>query len=464
MLKTVSRLLLLALLIALLAFAFAARDGAGWRWLTKGGWHTTARISALTPQEREWAAVAWRYFVNNTQPQTGLVNGSDKQPRVTLWQMGDTLIALLAARELGLVKEAEFDDRLTRLLGTLNRLMLSESRTPGRMYSTQSATMVDFAGKPVKSGWSARDMARLLLALRLTADWAPQYQEYLERIVLRWNFCPVVDRHGELWSSMLVEGAPTLREELRLGESEYAASAFRLWGFDPQKALNPPSQNVIIYQRALAVDARDPRTTWQPSLISTLPYMLPGLEYGWQPPGINDEISQSLRERANLVYLTQQTRWEKEKVLTARADYFVGEAPWHVADTVWGNGFAWNTLGDDGKYYPRRAQVTTKAVFALWALWETPYTDALMRVAQRMFDDKRGWYEGRVEATGDYNRMVTLSTNATVLEALFYKAHGGPLLRGGLIESDSYFSLRAQDTFTSPGLCLPGERRTEARK
>jgi hypothetical protein len=27
--------------------------------------------------------------------------------------MGDTLIALLAARELGLVKEAEFDARLT---------------------------------------------------------------------------------------------------------------------------------------------------------------------------------------------------------------------------------------------------------------------------------------------------------------------------------------------------------------
>ncbi|POI36248.1 hypothetical protein C3E93_28655, partial [Klebsiella pneumoniae] len=37
---------------------------------------------------------------NNTQPQTGLVNGSDKQPRATLWQMGDTLIALLAARTI----------------------------------------------------------------------------------------------------------------------------------------------------------------------------------------------------------------------------------------------------------------------------------------------------------------------------------------------------------------------------
>ena len=63
-------------------------------------------------------------------------------------------------------------------------------------------------------------------------------------------------------------------------------------------------------------------------------------------------------------------------MLTARADFSLTQAPWHVEDTVWGNGYAWNTLGDDGKYYPRLAQVTTKAVFVLWTLWETEYTDA----------------------------------------------------------------------------------------
>ncbi len=120
MLKTLARWLAAAVLILIIAFALFSCESAGWRWLTKGGWHTTARISSLTPQEREWAGIAWRYFENNTQPQTGLVNGSDKQPRVTLWQMGDTLIALLAARELGLIQAAEFDARLTRLLGTLN--------------------------------------------------------------------------------------------------------------------------------------------------------------------------------------------------------------------------------------------------------------------------------------------------------------------------------------------------------
>ncbi len=185
MLKTIARWLAIAVVLFLIALALFGHEGAGWRWLTKGGWHTTARISSLTPQERTWAQIAWRYVENNTQPQTGLVNGSDKQPRATLWQMGDTLIALLAARELGLVKEAEFDARLTPLLGTLNRLTLTDGGSPGRLYSTQTATPVDFSGKPAASGWSAKDMARLMLALRLTAERAPQYGEYIDKIVLR---------------------------------------------------------------------------------------------------------------------------------------------------------------------------------------------------------------------------------------------------------------------------------------
>ncbi|WP_230350707.1 DUF3131 domain-containing protein [Lelliottia sp. WAP21] len=458
MLKTVACWLAAAIVVLLVAFALFSRDGAGWRWLTKGGWHTSARIDHLTPQERRWATIAWRYFQNNTQPQTGLVNGSDKQPRVTLWQIGDTLIALLSARELGLVPEAEFDARLSRLLGTLNRLTLTHTRTPGRLYSSQTAAPIDFTGKPASSGWSAKDMARLMLALRLTGERAPQYREYLDKIILRWNFCPVMDKEGELWSASVQNGQPVVREELRLGESEYAASAFRLWGFPAGKAFTPPSRNVIIYQRSLAVDARDPRTTWQPSLLATLPAMLPGLEFGWQPPGVPYEVQKAMRNRAEGIWLSQKTRWERDKVLTARADFSLSQAPWHLEDTVWGNGYAWNTLGDDGRDYPRLAQVSTRAVFVLWTLWENDYTDTLMSVTRHLNNPQLGWFEGRVEATGDINSTVTLSTNAMVLEALFYKHNAGPLFENGLKDENSYFSRRLADEFNPPGLCLPGER------
>lgn len=109
---------------------------------------------------------------------------------------------------------------------------------------------------------------------------------------------------------------------------------------------------MIIYQRRLAVDDRDPRATWQPVVLSTLPAMLPGLEFGWQPPGVPEMAQKAMRERAEGIWLSQKTRWTQDKVLTARADFSLTQAPWHVEDTVWGNGYAWNTLGDDGKYYP----------------------------------------------------------------------------------------------------------------
>lgn len=73
--------------------------------------------------------------------------------------------------------------------------------------------------------------------------------------------------------------------------------------------------------------------------------------------------------------------------------------------------------------------MTTKAVFVLWTLWETEYTDALMAVTTHLNDPQRGWFEGRVEATGDVNATLTLSTNAMVLEALFYKHNAGPLFK-----------------------------------
>ncbi|MDU6388199.1 MAG: DUF3131 domain-containing protein, partial [Pantoea sp.] len=133
----------------------------------------------------------------------------------------------------------------------------------------------------------------------------------------------------------------------------------------------------------------------------------------------------------------------------------ISAPPWHVNDTIFANGYAWNTLADDGKWVPRLAQVSTRAVFGLWALWQTPFTDALMAMTQRQNDPQRGWFEGRVEATGDYNRAITLTTNAMVLEALLFKANMGALLRDSEPGEQSYFRRQLEDPFTTPNRCFP---------
>lgn len=38
MLKTIARWLAIAVVLFLIALALFYREGAGWRWLTKGGW------------------------------------------------------------------------------------------------------------------------------------------------------------------------------------------------------------------------------------------------------------------------------------------------------------------------------------------------------------------------------------------------------------------------------------------
>src|SRR5690606_17386853 len=103
------------------------------------------------------------------------------------------------------------------------------------------------------------------------------------------------------------------RPEGRLGDSEYSAAGFGEWGFANQLSLAPPAQPVIIYDLSLDVDARDPRTTWTPSAITTLPYVLSGMEYGWELPGASRDTVRTLRHRASDVYRVQERRWQQDK-------------------------------------------------------------------------------------------------------------------------------------------------------
>ncbi|PLR39583.1 hypothetical protein CYR55_06800 [Chimaeribacter californicus] len=460
MLKTVRifRLALLLLIAAALAFGFAWLNRTpGVRYVSSGAWHYPGRMGDLTDEERQWAEVAWRYFKNNTQAGTGLTNASDNRPVTNLWQIGDSLIALTAARQLGLVDEVEFDDRLTRLLATLNQLPLTGLKTPNLLYNTTNAAMVDYSNKPATLGWSAQDIARLMTGLRIVALWHPIYSEYLDRIILRWNFCNVVDNNGQLLRGGMRDGKLTPQPEGRLGYSEYGAAALALWGFPSEKSVTPPYQSVIVDGIAIDVDARDPRTTYTPAVVTNTPYVLGGLEYGWQTPGNDTTLLTAQRQRAQNIYRVQEQRWQTLKILTARDEYNLNAAPWHIYDTVFGNGYAWNTLGDDGNFYPSRALVSTRAVFGLWTLWDTGFTDALMAMTRLTRDNQRGWYEGRFEATGGYNRMITLTTNAMVLEALMYKSNYGPLIRS--LPQESYFNTRLSDVFNPPRLCMPQERK-----
>jgi len=348
MYKTIKgKILFLTLLsLALVIVLFHGRVQQGWQYVYQGGLQSQGRLGQLTPEERQWATVAWRYIENNTQPVTGLVNGSDLYPLASVSQIGDSMIAILAARQIGLIDKAEYDRRLTTLLATLQALPLADG-VLNRHYRTTDAAMVNSAVKPAATGWSAQDIGRLLIALRLVRNLSPDYAHYVDKTVLNWDFCPLFDSQGTLLSGTRQNGKLRTQDELRLGYSEYSALGFQLWGFSTANNIALPYKNIKIYGIPLKLDERDPRTTGVSNALLSTPYLLAGMEFQWQIPG-NTEQSKALRRQAQNIYSVQQLRAQKEGILTARAESSLSTDPWMIVDSIFASGYPWNTLDGSG--------------------------------------------------------------------------------------------------------------------
>jgi hypothetical protein len=419
------------------------------------------RFGRLSPKELAWAKIAWKYVENNTVAQTGLVNSVDRVPLATLWHVGDYLGALVAAHQLGLIELLELDQRISKVIEFLNNMPLSDLALPNRAYNTQNGLMVNFANQPADIGWSAIEIGRLLTWMKIAGQRYPHLREYFDKVVLRWNFCQVIDDCGVLYGTGRAGRKSQPSQEGRLGYLQYASAGFAAWGFETRKsALTGPAEVVEVMGVKLHFDARDDRTSGVLAPVVTMPHVLMGIEYGWQYPrdarklGGRDE-SQQLRQLAIDIFRVQELRYQREGVLTARTDHVVRDPPHFVHDTVFASGFAWNTIGDDGKPAPKMAMVATKAVFGMWVLNRTAYTDRLLLSIEALHKSDKGWFEGRYEQSGGYEDLLTLSTNAFVLQALLYK------VQGRLYPSESqpgYFQHRQDDEFLRPRRCLPVER------
>nr|MDJ0706952.1 DUF3131 domain-containing protein [Leptolyngbyaceae cyanobacterium MO_188.B28] len=143
----------------------------------------------LTPKEQEYAAAAWQYFVNNRQPKTGFTNSAHQFPSGTLWDQGNYLMALNAARWFGLIDQDEFDLQLNQFLTSLGEIPLVVGALPNKVYNSATGEMVDYANKPTKTGlgWSALDIGRLLVAFHIIRTCHPQYDNWISGIVAGWQ-------------------------------------------------------------------------------------------------------------------------------------------------------------------------------------------------------------------------------------------------------------------------------------
>lgn len=376
----------------------------------------------LCEKDLEIARIAWRYFEVNYQPDTGLVNAADKYPSTTMWDTGSALAATLAALELGLIKEKEFDDRIMALLSTLNTMELFNGEAPNKVYHAATGKMVDYKNNPSPDGIgvSALDLGRMLSWLNILSCLHPKYKKMAEAAILRWKYCRLI-KDGQMYGLARDRVTKEIKvvQEGRLGYEQYAGKIFRMLGFDQHVAAsykNEFATQTQIYGIPIAIDVRDPRVLGAYNYVVTESYALDAMENGLDP---------ELNSLFNNIYEVQKRRWEDTGQVTAVSEDNLDRPPYFVYNTIFVAGTPWLAITDTGKDTNHLKTVSVKAALALALLRpDDPYSDVLFDYVRNAYDPERGWYSGIYERGLGYNKAITANTNGIILSMMLHKRLG----------------------------------------
>ena len=376
--------------------------------------------TSLSPEEQKYAQVAWQYFVNNRQPDTGLVNAADSYPSGTLWDQGNYLTALNAALWLDLINQKEFDQQLAGFLSGLESLPLFEETLPHKVYNSATGEAVDYENKPTTRGlgWSALDIGRLLTALHITRTCHPQYAETIEQAITHWDLADSV-KNGQLFgATVLPNGKTQPVQEGRLGYEEYAARGYELWGYSLPEALKlEPMKTIELEGVEIPADSRDYATTNANNYVVSESYILEGIEFG---------LDNELEDTAESLLEAQEQRFKRTGELTAVSEDNIDQPPHFLYNTAYANGEDWAVITSENEAYPQLRTLSTKAAFGWRYLFpEDDYAQKVFATAKTLQDPNGGgFYAGQYETNDQPNEILTGNTNGLILEILYYKSRG----------------------------------------
>jgi hypothetical protein len=371
-----------------------------------------AALPPLTEEERELyrdlAASAWKYLEANYQPATGLVNGTPDWANTTAWDIGGQLLATFAAKELGLIDAEAYRQRTTRTLETLEVAPLFRGAAFNKLYSTKDGSM----GRE-RSGWSATDLGRLFVALRVLSVRDPEVAERAERIVRRHDARQIVKDGYMIGQLIGSRGQPWSFQEGRIGYEQYAAAGFDGWGFDVRNAMNlrRNARAVKVLGIELLGDTR------KLDRLLSEPFILSEIELG---------MAGDMRSLAARVLQAQEARYRSTGQVTVVSEDAIGVAPhYFYYYCVYCNGKPFVVdVSSPGKELDAPRWVSTKAAFGWHAIMPSEYTAKAIDHVRPARHPERGWASGVFEGTGKSTETWDVNTAAVLLEVAYYQLRG----------------------------------------
>lgn len=375
----------------------------------------------VTDEEKFWseaARAAWRYTDAHHMPATGFVGAVGAYPYGTVWDIASGLAALHCARELGLVSAAVHEARTRAALKTLRRLQLFDGAAFNKFYSLRSGVMVGRDNRLSRRGhgWSAMDLGRLLLWLKIVATRHPVFADDATAVVGRLVRERVVG-DGYLRGATLGSGGKVSEyQEGRVGYEQYSARGFAAWGFDVPRALDLRANAIPleVMGQTLLADVRGK------DRLTSEPFLLAGLETGWDP---------AMKELSQRVLAAQEERYRRTGQVTIASEDAIDRPPhYFFYYSLYAGGLEFTpdvqspTAVVDAPHW-----VSAKAALAWRALLPGDYTRKAIETVARAWSP-RGWASGVYERTGRSTGTPNVNTQAVILEAAVFRARGRPLL------------------------------------
>jgi hypothetical protein len=368
------------------------------------------------------ARTAWSYVRRNTSTVTGLAKALDTWEYVTIWDVGSNLASIHSARALQIIDDAEYRTRMDKALGTVERMSLYQSTVFNRQYSARTGRMVDRNQKLSETGfgWSAIDMGRFLVVLKIIEQNDAAAAPAVQRIIARLDL-PKLVQSGYLNGANrdLKYNNHFEYQEGRIGYEQYGAEGLALWGVRADSALSFQTNGraVTVMGQALLADAR------RDEMLTSEPYIMAGLELGWTNP--------TWEEQSRNMLAAQQERHRKTGRITMVSEDAIPVKPVHFYYyLVHRNGqdfVVTGPAGETGKSFPR--WISVKAAFAWHALLPSDYTWSAVTAVKRAGATGRGWNAGVYEYSKRPTPSFNLNTAAIVLESVLYAKRGCALIK-----------------------------------
>ncbi|HSU14712.1 DUF3131 domain-containing protein [Longimicrobium sp.] len=383
---------------------------------------SSGRTGALNDRDvfMNAARTAWTYIDRQYNRETGLVNSVTGYKYATVWDIGSGLLALYSANQLGLLPDADYDGRMRRALQTLTETGLYDNGAFNKNYHTGTGRVAGRNGQEEETrdgyGWSAIDLGRLLMALKIIAANQPQYAPQAQAIVQRLDFARLV-RGGYLQGEDLGPRSrrPRTYQEGRLGYEQYAALGYAAWGHAADRAMRlTTTRPITVLGIPLLADTRGG------DLLTSEPFVMYGLEAGWSP---------EMRDLAWRVLAAQEARYRQTGAVTIVNEDALNGPPYFLYYSVYADGKEFPVAPPEGAPAgPTPRTVSTKGAYGWHALLPSAYTWLAVQKVEGS-RTANGWGAGVFEDSGRISGSENVNTAAVILEATLYTRRGGrPLI------------------------------------